>query len=553
MADSRTKNSARNLITGFLLKCFSLLLPFVVRTIIIKKLGMEYLGLNSLFSSVLQFLSLTELGLSTSIAFALYKPVKDDDVDKICALLNMLRKTYYVIGAVILIAGIAVAPFLPHLINGSYPSDINLYVLFFIYLFNTVISYFLFSYKSVFLTAIQRSDVENNIAFISLLFMYVAQIVVLLLIPNYYVYIIFLPVSTLLMNLIREFVCRRKYPKYIAKGNLQKSEKKEIYAKIKSLTGHRLCGTLVSSTDSIFISAFLGLTPLAQYTNYFYIVSACMGFSAVFFSSITASVGNSIACETKEHNYRLFLNLTYVNVWIIGWMSITMMSLFQSFMLMWVGEENMLPTLTAFLLTIYFYTWKSKDILVTFKDAAGMWDIDFWKPYVVAFLNIGLDFLLVYYIGIDGVIIATILSVPVVSFPWETNAFFKHYFQRSPRNYYLRLLVYTIVVAAAGCLTYYVCSFVPTGEKEYGYFVLRFLICLTLPNLIIVISSFWTQEFKWVFGKGRDSFNKIIHRNNTNKSGVSSPLKNEEKASATSEAFDELIETDGNNRNGKVP
>ncbi len=513
MEAGRTKNSVRNITTGILLKVVSLLLPFVVRTIIIKKLGMDYLGLNSLFTSILSVLSLSELGFSTSVAFALYKPLQNEEIDKVCCLLNLLRKIYYIVGSVVLLAGLAVMPFLPKLISGTYPSDVNIYILYLVYLFNTVVSYFLFSYKSVLLSASQRSDIENNISLVSALFLHIAQAVVLLLFSNYYIYIAFLPVSTLAINIIREITTRKKFPQYVAKGSLEKCEKKAVYSKIKALIGHRLSGTIVGSTDSLFISAFLGLTPLAQYNNYYYIVSSCLAFNAIFLSSITASIGNMVAFDSKEKNYRVFLNLTYLNVWLVGWMSITLMTLYQPFMRLWVGEEDMLPTLTALLLTIYFYSWRFKDILVTFKDASGMWNIDFWKPYVVSILNILLDWLLVYYFGVDGVIIATILSVPLVSLPWETQAFFKAYFKLSPKNYYLRLLVYTIILIAVGCLTYWVCSFIPSGEDTYGWFVLKAVVCFVLPNAIIIPLSLKTTEFKWVLSMMK----KVLNRGNGKK------------------------------------
>lgn len=506
MSNERTKKSARNAVTGLIFRIVALLAPFIVRTIIIKKLGVDYLGLNSLFSSILQVLSLAELGFSTSIAFSLYKPIEENDVNKIRALLNILRKIYYVIGGGILVIGLAIIPALPYLISGTYPSDINIYIIYLVYLFNTFISYFMWSYKSVLFVAAQRSDRENVIQTIGFVFMYAVQTAVLLIFPNYYVYIAVMPVSTLLINVIRAVYAKKAYPDYFAVGTLPKEERIGLFKNIGALFGHRLSYTVVSSTDSIFISAFLGLISLALYQNYFFIISALIAVISVFYSAITASVGNSLIYESIDKNYSDFKKITFLNVWIVGWMSICYIVLAQPFMNIWVGEENMLPFYIPLSLGLYFYLWKFKDILCVYKDAAGMWKQDIVKPYVVAGVNVLLDLLLVYFWGMIGVIIATIVSVFVISFPWETQVFFRNYFKKSPMEYYFRLIVYTLVVALAGAVTWFSCYYLP--ETGIGWFILKMVICTFVPNIVILLFSFKTSEFKWCLEKGLS----IIHR-----------------------------------------
>ena len=161
--ESRTLNAKRNMLASLINRIVSMLLPFVTRTIFIYSLGSLYLGLNSIFSSVLSVLSLAELGVGTAMVYSMYKPIANGDAETVCALLNLYRKIYRIIGAVILVLGLAFTPFLPHIIKGAVPADINLYVLYFINLFSTVVSYFLFAYKNSLLTASQRMDVISHI------------------------------------------------------------------------------------------------------------------------------------------------------------------------------------------------------------------------------------------------------------------------------------------------------------------------------------------------------------------------------------------------------
>ena len=515
---NRTVNSVRNSLTGFLQKIVGLLLPFAVRTVLIKKLGIEYLGLNSLFASILQVLSLSELGFAAAIIFNLYKPIAEDDKDKICALLNAIKKIYRIVGLVILVAGLAIMPFIKYLISGGYPADVNLYILYAIFLLNTVISYFLYAHLGVVLNAYQRSDIENIVFLICNTILYGLQIVVLFVFPNYYLYIALLPLSTIALNVIRAIIVRKKYPDLKEKGKLDAETKKEIPKQIKAIIGHKLSGIIISSTDSIFISAFLGLQILAIYNNYFYIVSAIMAIVNILYSSITPSVGNSIISSDSEKMYKLFNNINFVNVWITGWCSICMFCLYQHFMQIWVGTEFMFSLLTVALLVIYFYTWKFREILNVYKDATGNWKIDFWRPYVVAVLNIALDFLLIHYIGVNGVLVATIVSFPVLSFPWEVAVSFKHIFKRSAKGYCLKMLLYSIAVVASGAATYFVCELLPSAGV--GYFIAKCAICFTLPNLIFVAASFYLPEFKYASSKlkfllSRFKRNKVVEETKT--------------------------------------
>ena len=145
----RTKNSTRTLLFGLLNRLITIILPFVTRTMIIYKLGTEYAGISSLFTSILSVLSISELGIGTAIIFCLYEPVAQDAKEEIRALLALLRKLYWIIGSIILILGIMILPFLKCFINADYPADTNIYFLFMIYLLNASISYLTSSYKSV--------------------------------------------------------------------------------------------------------------------------------------------------------------------------------------------------------------------------------------------------------------------------------------------------------------------------------------------------------------------------------------------------------------------
>ena len=138
-------------------------------------------------------------------------------------------------------------------------------------------------------------------------------------------------------------------------------------------------------------------------------------------------------------------------------------------------------------------------MLSAYKDAAGMWKEDFWKPYVVTIASIVINIALIKYIGINASLISGIVSVFIVSMPWETYVFFKSYFKMNEGPYYLRMLIYTLIIAVLAIGTYYICSLV-TLTGILGL-MLKGIICLTVPNIFIILFSFKTYEFNRIFSK----------------------------------------------------
>ncbi len=233
MEQSRTKNTIRNISAGLIGKVVGLVLPFIIRTIIIHRLGTDYAGLSSLFSSILQVLSVAELGFSSAIIFSLYKPVAENNEEEICQWLSLYRRIYLIVGTVILVAGCLVMPFLRLLIKGDYPADINLYLLYGIYLVGSVISYFVVGYKNVILTAYQRQDILSNIDLGVNIARSIIQVAVLMICKNYYLYIIWNPIFTLVTNFLVDFITKRKYPNLVRTPKIPRDKFRQISKQIK--------------------------------------------------------------------------------------------------------------------------------------------------------------------------------------------------------------------------------------------------------------------------------------------------------------------------------
>ena len=494
MRIARTQNAKAGIITGFFSKLLHMGMPFVTRTALLYILGTEYLGLSGLFSSLLSFLSLAELGVSNALVYSMYKPIAEEDTNTVCALLALYRKFYRIIGTTILVAGLICIPFLRYFISGDVPEDVNLYALYGIYLGNTVCSYFLFAYRSSLLSAHQRIDVTNVIDSMVSAITWILQLLMLFLFRNYYAYVIFMPLSNIVGNFSRLYYVKKHYPEYTPRGKVDPALEASIYKKIKALVGAKISTTVLHSSDNIVISAFLGLTMVTIYGNYHFIMTAIGGFLGIIYSSILPGIGNSLVTETLEKNYRDFKKLTFINFWMVLWCAVCFICLYQPFMKLWVGSDLMLPMSVVLLIVVYFVGYQGRKVVITYKDAAGLWWEDRFRPFVMAGTNLISNLIMVQFIGIWGIVLSTILSL-CVSIPWETYTVFKYIFKRSPKEYYLTLLYFLSVFAIAAGLTFLICQIVQEGILAL---LVRGGICIVIPNLIFFAAYRKREEFNEV-------------------------------------------------------
>lgn len=492
----RTRNATRNIIWGMIEKITSILMPFICRTVFIRILGSEYLGLNSLFSSILQVLNISELGIGTAIVFSMYKPIAEDDENTLCALLNVYKKIYQVIGTIIFGAGLVILPFLPNLISGTYPSEVNIYVLYLIYLFNTVIGYYLYAYKQALFLAYQRNDLLSKRTAIINFISNIVKILLLLFTRNYYIYLLVLPAATIATNLANAYLANKTYPNIQCKGKISDEIKNSIKKKMVGLLSFKIYGVIFTSVDTIVIASFLGLTPLAIFNNYYYIQTSIIAFLNIFTASITAGIGNKMITNSAEDNYDDFKNFTFANGWISSWCSVCLLCLYQHFIRAWIGEEYLFSPLTVYLMVIYFFLPRLTTMTYIYREAAGLWWEDRFRPLVAAAVNLILNIILVQIIGMNGVIISTLICTIFINAPWGSYVIFKNYFRRSFREYFGQLLYYLIITNLAGFATLWICSWLP--GVGWGIFLNKAFICCIIPNIIFFVFYRNMKEFKYI-------------------------------------------------------
>ena len=495
----RFKNAKRNTFWGMISKGVLLIFPFAVKNLIIKNLGIEYLGLNGLFTSILSILNLTELGVGSAIVYSMYEPVARNDEKKICALMNLYKRIYRYIGLVVLCIGVLLIPVLPLFISGNVPSNINIYILYSIYLANSVISYWLFAYKNCLLQVYQRSDITSKITILLNILMYSMQICVLIFVQNYYAYVIIIPLFSILLNIINAYYSTKIFPQYKCEGDINKKELKKIINKVAGLMINKIAYASRNAFDRVGVSSFLGLELVAIYNNYYYIVNSLSAIMVIFTTAISAGIGNSLVIENKEKNLNDLNVINFLYMTLAGFAFSCLIVLYQPFMRIWVGDSFLFSNSIMFWFAEFFLIEKTENIIGQYFDAAGLWWKGKWKGIIEAATNFILNIILCHWLGVSGVIIATIISLIFVGMPLTVYYVYKNVFEKSAIKYIFRQYLYSIAFTLIGIMCYGITSFIPSKEgiiNEIVSMIVKLLVTTIITGLTFLLIFRKTIIFK---------------------------------------------------------
>lgn len=456
MVEGRVKNSVRNIGYRLISQVASIVLKFVSRTIFIYILGVEYLGINGLFSEVLQMLSLADLGFGTAMVFSMYKPLAENDEKRLTQLVALYKRIYTIIAIVISVVGVALVPFLKYLVNldQSIPYLKTYYLL---YLANTVSSY-LVVYKTCILNADQKNYLVSKY---NTIFNFISLIItsaVLLLTHNFMVYLIAQVLVTYANNFYVSHVAERLYP-YINNKveKLPKEEGKKIFENVKSVFIYKVANTLVGSTDNTLISILVGTITVGFYSNYSMVVNNIVLFINIVFSSVTASIGNMVVEANKKKNYEVYCLMQQVS-FLLSTVAITCTYLIiNDLIYVWLGKQFILKPLVIVAITLNMYFSVVLMPIWSYREATGMYMQTKYVMVATAIVNLVVSIILGKTLGLAGILFATSIARITTYFWYEPKLLFKQFFEKDVWNYYIGILkniIVTLVVAGASWLIF---------------------------------------------------------------------------------------------------
>lgn len=503
MKKSRLEYSILNSSISMLIYIFRLVIQFVGRSYFIHFLGAQYLGLNGLFSNILSFLSLAELGIGTSIVYSLYKPLAKNDQQQIVSLMRLYKKAYEAIGIVIGLIGLLVIPLLPIIINHSNNIEMNkVYVYYVLFLINSVVSYF-FTYKRSLIIADQKNYIVSFNDFIFLFIMNAVQIISIYFYQNFALFLIIQIVFTLLGNISISKVTDKNYT-FLSVMEPQKIDNEvrdEIKKNVIGNMSSKLGGVIVMGTDNILISSFVSLTAVGIYSNYSLIVISIQNLCKQITNSVTASLGNFAVSGDRNRASDLYDSHLFINHSLIYFSSILLLVLINPFIHIWVGEDYSLPILTVTLVIVNYAIQVYRNTNFVFIESFGLYWQQRYKPVLEAGINliISLIFLMVFNWGINGVLLGTIISSLGFVFWYELYVVTKYAFRKGMATYVFQFLRYIFELLVSATVVYWAVDH-STLRIDNGFIDLLIrLILSSVLSFVLYLGLYWkNNNFKFV-------------------------------------------------------
>ena len=482
----RTKYSIKNFITQLITNIISIIFLFIGQTLFIKILGIEYNGLNGLFTNILAILNLFELGIGHSITYHLYKYVKSNDIETIKSIMNYYKKTYRYIAIAILSIGLLITPFLPFIVK-EVNVDINIYFSYILFLLTTVATYVL-SYKRNIIIANQKNYIINIINIIYIIVLNIIQIIILYFTKNYYLYLAIKIICILIENMIINLTSNILYP-YLKDKNvkpIKKEIKNNIIDKVKALVIHKTSGAVTNGTDNILISAFYGLTTTGLYMSYNYIISSVKKIFGNIISASTSSIGNLLIENNKEKSYQIFKKIRYLNFGISVFTATSILILSENFITLWLGKDYLLETSILIVLTLNYYQAMMRTAFSTFKDAAGIWVEDRIVPIFQLTINIVSSIILLNIFGLIGIFLGTIVSSFVLWFYSYPKFIYKGLFNKSYKDYYKELAIEFLTFILIVLVSYGLANMI-VFDSLIITFIIKILFVIIVPNALFIL------------------------------------------------------------------
>ena len=490
---SRAASMLRTSGVGTVCHVLNVVVGFVYRTAFIAILSERYLGINGLFWDLFGILSLAELGIGATIGYRFYKPIAENDTAQVARLMRFYKHVYLMIAGVVLAIGLAIYPFLPCLLRDTseVPADVNLSLVYFLFLAQSVSSY-LFVYRLTIWDADRKSHVTIFTNMLTDTGRFAIQLLVLYLSRDFVLTIASGLVAVVTMNFLLSVWTTRRYPAVFADaGALPREEKAGIFKDAGAMMLHRIGGTVVSSTDSLVLSKFVGLAAVGFYSNYALLTSALARIVSQVIGGFTSNYGNAYATLDDRSLYDFFRKMTFLNLAISGFAASLLFLLIGPFVRLWLGERMCLGTFVEAVLCALFFMQSSTLTNGTNIMASGLFVRDKPRPVIEAILNIVISIALVEPCGIAGVFLGTIASSALTVFWRMPYLLFTEKFHRSTWLFWAQ---YARLAALPVAFAVLVRRFVGYAPQTWGGW-LAYATALALAYVLAFAALYgWTQD-----------------------------------------------------------
>ena len=515
--NSRAQNSIKNASSEIAVRLLTAVSKFALRTVFIYTLGIQYNGVAGLFNDILFVFSLAELGINRAIAFALYKPLANNDDDAVARIMRFYKIVYRIIAAVIMLAGLMLIPFLKYLVKDVPDIKEPIWLIFILFVVQSASSY-LFIYKATLLEANQQKRIVSYVNIVATIVQVVCESIILIVFKEYLFYLIFSIVCTLGKNIVISFIAERQFPILKRKTTtpLTKEESKQISADIGATAIYNVSNVVVQTTDTIVTALFFPTSIVGILSNYRLIFNTINTLISQISASAVPSIGNLAVNATKEKLRELHNRLGFMMFMIGNFVCATLLCVLNPFIEdIWLNSEYLfiMPTVVVIIFNLYLCIMQYPN--TAYRNSNGLFVQGRMRPAIMAVLNIAFSVALAILFsektshlpnaaqwGVFGILLATPFARLVTETWFDPYVVYKHVFQVSMKGYIFDRLKYFLATVVSCVSTYFLSDImieVMNISNVYLGFSMRIVLSCLVPNIIMLAIFARTDIFKETF------------------------------------------------------
>lgn len=510
----RVHRSVMNIKVGMLFYILSLFLAFFSRKIFLDYLGAEFIGLTGMLKNIMSFLSVAELGIGTSIVYFLYKPLQEDNHEKINEVMSMLAFLYRCIGFIIGSCGIVISFFFPWWFNNLTTGLPLVYFAFYSFLSSSVAGY-IFNYKQLLVGANQKQYLVNAYFQTIGITQSLIQILLAYYYRNLWLWVVVGLVFTIIGIIIFNYRIRQLYPWLII--NLQEGHKNlkkypEVLKKTRQIFVQKIKDFILYKSDEILVGAFVSVVKVAFYGNYTIIINKFLYLVNILSDGLSAGVGNLLAEGNERNIMKIYWEMTAARFYILGVIIFSLLMFLQPFIGIWLGQQYQMDEVIVYLLIFNLFIRLQPAAVYIFIGASGLFS-DIWAAWAELIINITFTLLLAPTYGIVGILLGKIISFSLISFFWKPYYLFSKGFHKSVWEYWQGMAIYYILFSLFAVLAVWLKHII---VDNYVHSFLSLIICgiliyIPLLGAFFILLFQFTTGMKYFVARKPIIYNILLH------------------------------------------
>lgn len=513
---SRTSESLLNARVSLVFYFIQIILGFFSRKAFFDYLGSEVLGLNTTATNLIGFLNLAELGVSSSVAFFLYKPLFDDDRDSMNKIISIQGWLYRMIAFFIIGVACILMLFFP-LIFAKSPLPLwYAYSTFGVLLFSAMLGYF-FNYRQILLTANQKNYVVQRVTQGLIIIKVILQILAISYLSNPFIWWLVLEFGFAIITcILLDRAIKKTYPwlkTEISKGKEYVKEFPDVIKKTKQVFVHKLSAVVLQQSSPLIVYAFTSLTIVAYYGNYILIIGKLSQLISTVFNSTGAAVGNLVASNDEKRKIKVFWELFESRLCISVIALICAYHLTNPFISIWLGEEYLLSSQFILLFVIMQGILMTRTTVDSFINAHGLYQ-DIYAPLAEASLNILLSICFGALWGLEGIILGITISMVMVVEMWKPYFLFTRGLKVPPKYYFVTIIKNIFLIVIVSLLVSFLVKRLPCyNNRSQNYLIwgLFSIEVLALSSILLFVCFYiFTEGFRDFINRFRRLISKRV-------------------------------------------